>query len=308
MRVSRGRAPAKAILAGEHAVVHGRAAVSLPLFSFGAETLATSGSGVFVTARGLDAPRSPADLPEDLAWIPRLCSVFAASFAREVEDVHIEVRSSIPEGRGLGSGAAVAAATIRALAGRYGLTPSDEEVSAGTFEVEKLHHGRPSGVDNSTVSYGRPVLFKVGAPPRFLSPGRLTFVLADAGPAPATAEMVERVGRALEAAPGNGRTVLDEMDRIALEAADALEKGDASALGVLLDRNQEILRDLGASTQTLDTLCRTARQAGAWGAKLTGAGGGGFLLALTPPDQANEVLGALEKAGASHGAVSNLNS
>jgi len=306
MRVSRGRAPAKAILAGEHAVVHGRAAVSLPLFSFGAETLATPGSGVFITARGLDSPRALADLPGDLSWIPGLARVFAMSFAHPVEDVHIEVRSSIPEGRGLGSGAAVAAATIRALADHYGLTPSDEEVSAVTFEVEKLHHGRPSGVDNSTVSYGRPVFFKVGAPLRFLTPGRLTFVLADAGPAPATAEMVDRVGRALEAAAGNGRTILDEMDRIALEAAAALEKGDAPALGALLNRNQEILRDLGASTQTLDTLCRIARQAGAWGAKLTGAGGGGFLLALTPPDQAHDVLGALEKAGAFHGTVTTL--
>ncbi len=297
-RAFEASACAKAILAGEHAAVYGMPAVCIPVRSLRARAGVDSAkSGVTIEAPDLGlagepgAPGFPGGLEHLAAILRETSGALGIGFDR----LKLRVESSIPPARGLGSGAAVSVACARALAGFAGLDLPPETASAIAFEIEKIHHGNPSGVDNATVAFEKAVHFRKGSPPRFVDPGRLTFVLADSGPAPPTASMVS-LARGKLGAPGEW--ILSSFEEIAELAVKALVSGDARALGRLMDRNQMLLSAVGVSTPALDSLCAVAREAGALGAKLTGAGGGGYMIACVMDEDAQAVARALTASGA----------
>jgi mevalonate kinase len=232
--------------------------------------------------------------------LPALVGSLLKGFQLESRpDLRIEVHSTIPVASGLGSGAAVSVALTRAMAGELRVRISDEQVSAYAFEIEKLHHGTPSGIDNTVVTYGRPIFFARGQPPELLDVGAsLTFVIADTGIAAPTRAAVEDVRRLRDTDVSKWEAVFDEIGSLVILARDCIQNGDVKRLGTLLDRDQALLAQLQVSSPELDRLILASRKAGALGAKLSGGGRGGNMIALVTEDTAQTVAAALTSAGA----------
>jgi mevalonate kinase len=200
---------------------------------------------------------------------------------------------------GLGSGAAAATAIVRSLAAAAGIVLPPADVSALVFESEKLFHGTPSGVDNTVIAYEQPVWFVRGQPPEPFALARpLTIVVGDTGVASPTGIAVGDVRRAWQAEPERFDALFDAVDRVVRAARRAIEGGDVGALGSLMDDNHETLQRIGVSSLELNRLCQAARRAGALGAKLSGGGRGGNMIALARPEQAEQVANGLLAAGA----------
>ncbi len=293
-----GTAPGKFILCGEHAVVYGRPAIAAPLFQVQARAAVYPDRECVVAAVDIQRRLRVAAAPDDepLATIVRLV---CAELGQPPPPWRIDVSSEIPIASGLGSGAAVATATARGLLAAFGVELPAERLSALVYEVEKLHHGTPSGIDNTVVVYGQPVWFVRGAPPQpFAAGAPLHLLVADTGVASPTRLAVGDVRRGWEADPGRYEALFDGVGALVTQARACIESGDAPALGALLNENQSLLAEMGVSSPELDHLVAAARQAGCLGAKLSGGGRGGNMIALVTPDKVEVVRAALQAAGA----------
>jgi len=305
-------APGKIILFGEHAVVYRRPALAVPVTQVQAKATVTDNpsGGIWVDAPdiSLHAPLSTLSPDHPLAAVIK--GVFAAlphpvpptSFFGNGEGwrgVTIRVTSTIPIASGLGSGAAVSVAIIRALSAFLGQPLPDERVSALTYEVEKLHHGTPSGIDNTVVTYARPVYFIKGQPIETFHVGApFTIVIGDTGISAPTKEAVSDVRKLWEADQPRWEKIFDEVGKIVHKARHAIERGDIPALGPLMDENHKLLQEMTVSCPELDRLVEAARKSGALGAKLSGGGRGGNMIALVEKENAPAVAKALKSAGA----------
>ncbi len=294
-------APGKVILFGEHAVVYERPAIAVPVTQVRATATAEAaspGDGLTLVASDLGKSISLATAPEDDPLVAAAQLTLAHLSAAE-PDAILTIHSTIPIASGLGSGAAVSTALVRALASLLGHTLEPAEVSALVFEVEKIHHGTPSGIDNIVVTYEQPVYFVRGRPIERLSVGEpFTLLIGDTGTPSPTKKVVERVRRGWKREPARYDALFDQIGDIADEAYRAIETGDVEALGPLMDENHELLIELGVSSPKLDDLVEAARLTGAMGAKLSGAGRGGNMIALVEEDFAEEVAEALRETGA----------
>jgi mevalonate kinase len=300
MQVAVGRACGKAILFGEHAVVYGRPAIGVPLTSIFAEAQVREGTGgVAIVAEDLDQAWMLEELtPEHpLAHIVR--ATLRALNEETAPNFLLTLRSTIPVARGLGSGTAVSTAIVRALAQFYGSKLSPAQVSTLVFETEKLYHGTPSGVDNTIIAFEQPVYHIKGQAPVRLKVARpFQLTIGDTGALSETKLAVGAVRTAWESDPKRYERIFDAIGSVVGEARDAIEFGRVEALGGLMDRNQEQLRALGVSSPALERLIDAAKRAGADGAKLSGAGRGGSMLAIAREDVAQAVDQALRAAGA----------
>ncbi len=295
-------APGKIILFGEHAVVYGRPAIAAPVSTVQATatvTQAALGGGLLLELPdiGERVPVSGASTQTPLAMVAMLA--LQALGCEPTPDWTLTVRSTIPVASGLGSGAAAATAIVRALAAAAGTTLSPAQVSALVYESEKLFHGTPSGVDNTVIAYGLPVWFVRGDPPQpFIIAQPFTVVIGDTGIPSPTSITVGDVRRAWQAESARFEGLFDAVGEVVHAARRSIESGDVTPLGALMDQNHSLLQEMGVSSPELDRLCRVARQAGALGAKLSGGGRGGNMIALAQPDAAEQVVEALLRAGA----------
>ena len=297
-------APGKTILFGEHAVVYGRPAIAVPV------TQVCAKASVFAEIRGkpgdviLDAPdiglkTHLANLDADHP-LTRLCVLLSSELGMpHFPALRIQVTSTIPIAAGLGSGAAISVAILRALSAFLGHPLPAERVSALTFELEKIHHGNPSGIDNTVITYAQPIFFVRERPFELLRVARpFSLVIADTGIRSSTAVAVAGVRERWLREPALYEDLFDRIANIARQARLAIETGELPALGPLMDANQVLLQQAGVSCPPLDTLVETARQAGAWGAKLSGGGQGGNCIAIGDQDQMEAISSALRAAGA----------
>jgi mevalonate kinase len=300
--LGKGQSPGKVILCGEHAVVYGRPALAVPVTQVRAEAVVESGApgaGLVLVAADLGEELCLENAPQHhpLAMAARL--TLAELGLSEPPPWRVTVRSSIPIAGGLGSGAAVSAALARALANAAGRPLSSAALSAIVYRVEILHHGTPSGIDNSVVCYEQPVYFVRGLAPQTFSIGRsFTLAIADTGIASPTREAVADVRRSREREPARFEALFDRIAAIVEQVKVAIEDGNPEALGPLMDENHALLRQIGVSDPALDALAEAARRAGAGGAKLSGAGRGGNLIALVTAETRDAVSSAMRAVGA----------
>jgi mevalonate kinase len=298
---SQASAPGKAILLGEHAVVYGQPAIAVPVSQVRATASvepAPSGSGLTVVAldTGESVTLSAAPAGNPLAAAARLVLNHAGA---SQPDAILTISSTVPIAGGLGSGAAVSTALVRALAGFLGVPLQPDQVSELVFEVEKLHHGTPSGIDNTVVAHEQPVYFVSGRPPERLAVGaRLNLLIADTGTPSSTKRVVGDVRKAWQSGPARHDALFDQIGEAVNSGRRALEAGDLAELGALMDLNQGLLDTLGVSCDELDRLVEAARFADALGAKLSGAGRGGNMIALVEEELVEQVGQALSEAGA----------
>ncbi|GAB4420572.1 MAG: mevalonate kinase [Anaerolineae bacterium] len=297
-------APGKIILFGEHAVVYGRPAIAVPVADLQAKATlspADPGTGFRIIAPDLGRDYSLAQAgPDD-----PLAVIVQATLRRlgqaDLPEATLQISSTIPLGRGLGSGAAISTAITRAIAQFFNQPLAPTEISALVFEVEKLYHGTPSGIDNTVVAFAQPVYFIKGRPIQRMRVSQpLTLVVGDTGVVAPTHTVVGDLRRRWQAEPERYEGYFDEVGAIVNQARAAIEQGNLGqmAIGELMNENQELLETLGVSSPALDRLIEAAREAGALGAKLSGAGWGGNMIALAWPDQAAAIAQALTEAGA----------
>ncbi|QBE48144.1 mevalonate kinase [Leucobacter triazinivorans] len=300
--VGTGTAHAKAILFGEHAVVYGAPAIAVPLHQLEVETMIrpTPGSELRIESELFAGTASSA--PEVLR--PVITAVRAAlgavgAVGAEEMQAQLRVRSAIPHGRGLGSSAAVAAAIARAAADLFGTELDADAFHEIVQRAERVAHGNPSGIDARAVSAAGPIRFHGGSARPTGVGAPLTFVLADSGVPGSTAAAVAGVRERRAADPVRMDRAISQLADIAEGSVLDLELGDRSALGSRMLEAHALLGRIGVSTVQLDALVEAARAAGAHGAKLTGGGLGGCVLALAESEaQAEHIALALRSTGA----------
>jgi mevalonate kinase len=309
IRSTTASAPGKVILCGEHAVVYGQPAIALPLSDLRAmATIDDSGDDSITIAlpdlgemwRIHDSPDHP------LATLMRLTLDRIGESGRR--GLHVTLRSAIPIASGMGSGAALGAALARALVSHLGAAMSHEEIAALVYESERFYHGTPSGIDNTVVSHERAIWFVRGDasfdPPRppLIEPltiGRpFRLVIGDTGVRAPTHLTVGGVRERWLCDPQRYESLFASIGAISHEARMLLAAGAIPELGATLDRNQALLEAIGVSSSELERLIDAARSAGALGAKLSGGGGGGIMLAIVHESHADAVKAALRAAGA----------
>ena len=304
--MSSASAPGKVILFGEHAVVYGRPAIAIPIQDVSATATVERGAeqqGIWIYAPDLGVVHHLGDplTPEEAAYPLEVTVRNALCKLRRPEtlDLTISVTSTVPVASGMGSGAAVAAAMVRALAGHLGASLSAEEISALVFETEVIHHGTPSGIDNTVVTHARPVYFARGCPIELLRVRRpFSLVIGDTGVRSPTRVAVGDVRQSWVADPQRLEALFDRISVVVALARRAIEAGQVASLGGLMNQNQQLLRDIGVSSPELETLIAAALSAGAEGAKLCGAGRGGNMVALVSPESSAQVAASLSTAGA----------
>jgi mevalonate kinase len=294
-------APGKIILFGEHAVVYGRPALAVPVTQVHAdvEISDSSRAGIWIDAPDVNLHAELNTLPTDHPLASVIHNFLFLSRISPFPQLNIKITSSIPVASGLGSGAAVTVALTRALSSHLKFPMTMEEVNAFAYEIEKLHHGTPSGVDNTVITYAKPVYFIRGNPIETFSVGApFTIVIGDTGiPAP-TKESVRDVRRLWEGDQAKWERVFDEVGSIVEEARRAIESGTWNLLGAWMNENHRLLQQMTVSSSELDTLVSAALNAGALGAKMSGGGRGGNMIALVADGNAEAVASALKQAGA----------
>ncbi len=294
-------APGKIILFGEHAVVYGRPALAVPVTQVRArvEVSDSARSGIWLDAPEVNLQAELKELPSEHPLAAVIHNLFFDLGLDPFPSLNIRITSTIPVAAGLGSGAAVSVALVRALSMHLNHPMTEEQVSAFAYEIEQLHHGTPSGIDNTVVTYARPVYFVKDRPIEILRVARaFTILIGDTGiPAP-TRESVGEVRRLWEADRQRWETLFDRVGEIARQARRAVESGTGQQLGPLMNENHALLQQMTVSSPALDRLVEAALQAGAEGAKLSGGGRGGNMIALVRPEVAEDVSKSLEKAGA----------
>lgn len=290
---------AKIILCGEHAVVYGRPAIALPLSHLRARACIEPFNGPFqivaadlgrvYTARD-DANRSLIRLAAATLRFVRPAHRQAGTSLATLR-AQLTLTSDIPPAAHLGSSAAVSVAVARAVAACLGRDLTPAEASALAFEAEKMHHGTPSGIDNTVVAYEQPVWFvratqarEAGTHKPEIEPIAIErlpdLVIADTGISTPTRIPVGDVRRGWESDRAAYERLFDQIAGVATASRQALIAGDWERLGRLMDENHALLSELGVSCPELDALCEAARKAGALGAKLSGGGRGGNMIAL----------------------------
>ncbi|OGO72652.1 MAG: mevalonate kinase [Chloroflexi bacterium RBG_19FT_COMBO_56_12] len=297
-------APGKIILFGEHAVVYNRPAIAVPVEQVSAKAIVTAdlrgtAGSVKILAPDVGLETQLSDLSPTHPLAAAINSTTSALGVSRIPACTIKITSTIPVAAGLGSGAAVTVAILRALSAYLGHPLPDEQVCQLAYEVEKIHHGTPSGIDNTVVTYARPVYFIKDQPIEQLHP-RLPFtiVIGDTGIQSPTAVAVGDVRKAWQQRKDEYEALFDSTGAIAVSARAVIEGGMTELLGPLMDANHGLLRKIGVSCPELDLLVQAARSAGALGAKLSGGGRGGNMIALVTPNSADKVAAALETAGA----------
>ncbi|HKJ40275.1 MAG TPA: mevalonate kinase [Anaerolineales bacterium] len=297
----RSSAPGKIILFGEHAVVYGRPALAVPVTQVHADVdiTAADSAGIWINAPDINLHAEVNTLPSDHPIASVIHNLFFISRISPFPNIDIKIVSTIPVASGLGSGAAVTVALTRALSSYINYSMTDEEINSFAYEIEKLHHGTPSGIDNTVVTYAKPVYFIKGQLIETFTPGKpFTIVIGDTGISAPTKESVGDVRKLWEADKAKWEAIFDRVGEIVHKAKSNIESGKWEILGKLMNQNHALLQEMTVSSSELDNLVSAALNAGALGAKLSGGGRGGNMIALVEKERAPEISEALMSAGA----------
>lgn len=287
---SSAEAPCKAIITGEHFVVHGAWALAAAL-----------GKKVRVDVEPSDRFRihSDAHLASSSALAPaaRVVETMAREFSFR-PNLRVDISSEVPDGAGLGSSASTMVAIVAALSRLKSLGLGRREVIEFAMVGEREIHGHPSGIDVNTCALGGVLLFKMGARPKPVSlsrPARLLVV--HSGRKRKTRRLIDRVSATRSSHPALFAGLAQSASDLSHLAADRLAAGDTRGLGRLLTYNHAVLSFIGASNARLDALVDLLLSLGCAGAKLTGAGGGGSVIAVAAEGKEKSTISELKRRG-----------
>ena len=289
----------KIILLGEHAVVYGRPAIALPIPLAVEASVRSDKSGdginIIIPRWGLEQK-----VKANAQGFAGILADVIQKMGLDDANMEIDVFPNVPKAMGLGGSSALAVAIIRAIDHHFGTKLSDQKINELAYECEKAAHGTPSGVDNTVATFGTPLFYKnAGGQPQFeeINLGQpIELVVGITGMESLTAETVTKVRNAWTQSPERYESLFDQIAQLTLSGLDCLKTGKVEELGELMNICHGYLNALQLSTPELEELVHIARSHGALGAKLTGGGGGGSMIALCQ-DNKDAIEAAMNKAG-----------
>ena len=291
----------KAILFNEHFVVYGVPAI---VSAIGKYTLAkieeTNNSGWKLEDNRKATPNYKEDkIEQQKDSINRILKKMEINLSKKGLDITLE--GTLYCASGIGASAASCVAIARALNDHYNLNLSDEKINEIAYEGEKGYHGTPSGIDNTASTFGGLIWFEKGDNPvmeKISISAPVEIVMGNTGKVANTSAAVAGVRERKEASPEKYEEIFDRAENIAYLAKNALLNEDYQELGKLMNENHKLLQQIEVSSRELDFLVKLSRDQGAYGAKLTGGGLGGNIIALTPGrGLQDDVANAIEKEG-----------
>ncbi|MBS7640576.1 MAG: mevalonate kinase [Candidatus Bathyarchaeia archaeon] len=307
--LSRASAPAKVILFGEHFVVYDKLAVVMAVDlrahvsvkprmdnKIIVESIGMGLQGEFT----LDGVYKPiiGEFGEDKLRPIYVAAKRVLDLAGESIGLNITVDSRIPVASGLGSSAAVLVATTAAVGSLLEMNLCRDDIFRLALEAEKIIHEKPSGVDPAISTYGGLIAYsRSGGVMMLEAAANLPLVIGDTRIKRDTREMIHRVSELRRLYPEIFKGLMDAGDRVARLAVEAIRAGDLRALGHLMNINHALLYAIGVSNTAIESLLWAARRAGALGAKITGAGGGGCIVALSMPEDRRRIAEAIRVTG-----------
>ena len=296
--------PGKVILFGEHAVVYGSHAIAIPVNQVHSHAVITPAIGsspgyISIIAPDINLHQDLQSLDDNNPLAFAIRTTLRKLGVSRYPAFTIRITSDIPIASGMGSGASISCSIAKAVSTFLGKPFSTLEISEISFEVEKLHHGTPSGVDNTVIAFNQPIVFKRGELSVKLQTGvKLHFVIADSGIKSLTAQAVSAVRLNREQDKSHFDDLFQAIDQVVMNALDGFRSGDTRKIGSLMQENQGLLQQVGVSNPTLEKLISAAINNGAYGAKLSGAGMGGNIIALVPAELIGDIETSLLQAGA----------
>lgn len=299
-KVGAGQAHSKIILMGEHAVVYDYPAIAIPFPAVGVTATAylMNDEEGYLDCRYHRGPLS--QVPSNLLNITKAIELTCESFDLGQPSLHIHIHSDIPEERGMGSSAAVSVAVVRSIVDLFDLNISDFQLQLIVNQAEVIAHQSTSGLDTLMTSTKDPVIYRKSIQPK---PFKLHLpaylIVADSGQAGQTRSAVQHVADLLKRKPVFVTQSMAAIGNFVQQAYDLIQSGDIVELGKRMTYNHYYLNQLGVSNSHVDKIVNAAWTAGALGAKLTGGGRGGCIIALAETlDKARHVAQAMEAAGA----------
>jgi mevalonate kinase len=291
----------KVILFNEHFVVYGIPAIASAI---GSQTLAkvvrAEGQGWMLNDERPETPgykKKKKEHQDDS--IERILA--AAGIDVNQTPIKIYLGGDLKAASGVGASAASCAAIARALSTQFSLGFTDEKINEIAYEGEKGYHGTPSGIDNTAATFGGLIWFKKGEPPvmeRLVLKQPVEIVMGNTGIVANTKAAVAGVKERKEKEPEKYEKIFSEAQMLANSARSALDSYNLELVGQYMNRNHELLSEIEVSSKELDFLVELARENGALGAKMTGGGLGGYMVALTPGEAVQEkVARSIEKEG-----------
>jgi len=284
--LGKGQGFGKVILFNEHFVVYGLPAIASAI---GARTTALvepeAGSGVELKDERPESPGYKAEKLEQQRESLNLMLKFM-NIDTQHHKYRITLGGDLLAASGVGASAASCAAIARAFSDELNLNYSDEKVNEIAFEGEKGYHGTPSGIDNTAATYGGLIWYRREGSSQLMERMRLRgpveIVMGNTGKVADTKAVVGGVKERKEKDPEKYERLFKNADQLARDARKYLDAFDLEKVGVCMNENHTLLQEIGVSSPELDALVGVARDAGALGAKLTGTGRGGYMVALTP--------------------------
>ena len=298
-----GRAPAKSILVGEHAVVYNRPAIAFPINQLQAKTTITANVAgnpdeIEFHAPDINFHGKYFALPNDHPYKIAVSIIKKEAGIDHYPACKIHIQSKIPISSGMGSSAAIAVSIIKGLSQFIGLSLSKQRLADMAYQLELQYHGTPSGIDNTVIAFNQPILFNKEIGFRAIFPkSDLTILIANSGIQGNTKEAVLEVRAKWKIEQKKYEAIFDRIGQLVLNAEIAINTGDAINLGKIMSENHQLLTEIGVSIPQLDTMVEIALSSGAFGAKLSGGGLGGNMIALAPPELIEKVAENLRKAG-----------
>lgn len=294
-----GKANGKIILMGEHSVVYGEPAIAIPFPATHIHATITPIEGPVQ----LDCVYYQGDLASAPQHLENLIAVVESTvneLKQEFNNFKLTIESTIPVERGMGSSAAVAIATVRAVFNYFSVPLTDEKLLTLANISETIAHGNPSGLDAAMTSGRHPLYYIKGKPfvPFILSLSAY-LIVADTGLKGQTRDAVASIAQLNKENTETTMEAIHSLGDLARQAKFAIESANPVTLGLVMNEAHETLSSLGVSNERLNHLVSTARTNGALGAKLTGGGRGGCMIALAADkDTAARISNALVDAGA----------
>ncbi|OIR20283.1 MAG: mevalonate kinase [Marine Group III euryarchaeote CG-Bathy1] len=299
MKIAEQSACGKSILLGEHAVVYGQPAIAIPMEDIRAMAWIEENNQRGIEVDALDLNEKIIVENENRHQFSIVINELMQRSDRKKINFTVKLTSKIPQSVGMGSSAATSAAVCRCVAEYFGIELTAKEESEIVFRAEKIVHGTPSGIDNNVIVYEKPILFVKEEEPKILELEKdLYIVIGESGVESSTMKMVKNIRELVNTNPDEFEKKFDTIGKLVKKAEQNIENGNIGEIGILMNKNQEILREMELSHPELDTIIEIARKAGALGAKLTGKGGGGNVVAISDsPKTQKMIANAIEGAG-----------